>query len=123
MLKAAVCAARFHLRAAPFDVTYRHCADCRRSSAAPVSLFVEVREERFEITNGTPAVYPFSPDVQRSFCRDCGTPLSYHAARHPGERHLLIGNFDQPERFLLTRHVFTSEALPGFHVADDLARR
>jgi hypothetical protein len=47
-------AIRFRLTAAPFDVAYCHCADCRRSLAAPVSLFVEVREENFEITKGTP---------------------------------------------------------------------
>ncbi len=88
------CALRFRLSAAPFDVAYCHCADCRRSSAAPVSLFVEVREGNFEITRGAPAVYASSPGVARSYCRDCGTPLSYRAERYPGERHLLIGTFD-----------------------------
>lgn len=116
-------ALRFRLSAAPFDVAYCHCADCRRSSAAPVSLFVEVHEESFEITKGTPAVYPSSPGVARSYCRDCGTPLSYQAERYTGERHLLIGTFDQPERFPPTRHVFTAEALPWFHIADELPRR
>ncbi len=113
----------FAISTPPLDVIYCHCADCRRSSGAPVSLFVEVAEETFTITAGEPAVHASSPGVRRSFCRDCGTPLSYQAERYPGERHILIGCFDEPAKFPPTRHVYVGEALPWFHLDDGLPPR
>lgn len=103
-------------------VSYCHCTDCRRSSAAPVSLFVGLNERQFTVTAGKPADYRSSPGVVRSFCRDCGTPLTYRSARFPGEVHVLIGAFDEPESFAPTDHVWVSEKLSWFDTTDHLPR-
>lgn len=83
----------------PADTVYCHCRDCRRSSGAPVSLFAGYRTEQVRTERGTPKVYASSPGVTRSFCEDCGTPLSYEDERLPGEVYVPVGVFEDPEPF------------------------
>ncbi|MEM7567754.1 MAG: GFA family protein [Pseudomonadota bacterium] len=102
------------------DASYCHCSDCRKATAAPVSVFVEVDPATLRI-EGEPAAYR-TPDVTRSFCGACGTPLAYADERLEGRLWLMLGALHEPERFTPARHAFTGEALPWFHVADDLPR-
>lgn len=113
---------RYRVTGEPNWVSYCHCTDCRRSSAAPASLFVGLNEPQFAVTKGVPVDYRSSPGVLRSFCRDCGTPLSYRSERFPGEVHVLIGTFDEPEGFAPTDHVWVAEKLSWFDTADFLPR-
>jgi len=46
----------FRARTEPTVVLYCHCRDCRRSSGAPISLWVGYRSERVELTRGEPTV-------------------------------------------------------------------
>ena len=113
---------RYRVSGRPNWVAYCHCTDCRRSSAAPVSLFVGLNDAQYTIATGVPADYPSSEGVVRSFCRDCGTPLTYRSRRFPGEVHVLIGSLDEPENFPPTAHVWVSEKLPWFDTTDHLRR-
>ena len=100
------------------SVSYCHCTDCRKATAAPVSIFVEIDPETLVI-EGEPAAYR-TPDVTRSFCGACGTPLAYADERLEGRLWLMLGALDAPERFAPELHAFASEALPWFHIADEL---
>jgi hypothetical protein len=60
-------AVAFWVRAEPTVVVYCHCRDCRRSSGAPISLWVGYRSERVELTRAEPTVYESSPGIRRSF--------------------------------------------------------
>ena len=71
----------FRARTEPTVVVYCHCRDCRRSSGAPISLWVGYRSERVELTRGEPTVYESSPGVRRSFCGTCGSPISFEDER------------------------------------------
>ena len=44
-----------------------------------------------EWTRGEPTYFQSSVNIERGFCRDCGTPMTY---RHPGGVELAIGTFD-----------------------------
>ncbi|MCZ6722258.1 MAG: GFA family protein [Proteobacteria bacterium] len=115
-------AVRYRVVGEPLWVNYCHCADCRRSSAAPVSVFAGVREDQFTVEQGEATHYASSPGVVRSFCATCGTPLTYQSSKFPGEVHVLIGSFDEPRNFTPTGHVLTAEQLPWLHISDDLPR-
>jgi hypothetical protein len=78
----------FRARTEPTVVVYCHCRDCRRSSGAPISLWVGYRSERVELTRGEPTVYESSPGVRSSFCGTCGSPISFEDERLPGETYL-----------------------------------
>lgn len=106
----------------PLWVAHCHCQSCRRNTGAAVATFVGVLSERFRYTTGEPKVFASSPGVRRSFCADCGTPLTYQADRFPGEVHIYVSTLDHPEDFPPQLHVFVSEAIPWLHLDDDLPR-
>ncbi len=102
------------------DASYCHCSDCRKATGAPVSAFVEVDPATLEIV-GEPAAFR-TPDVTRSFCGACGTPLAYADERLEGRLWLMLGALDAPERYRPARHAFTGEALPWLTIADETPR-
>jgi hypothetical protein len=106
----------------PVAVVYCHCRDCRASNGAPISLFAGYRTERVEWSRGEPKGYRSSETVVRSFCPDCGTPLSYEDERLPGEVYLPVGIFDDPEAFQPEAHNWVTQRLLWFDVRDDLPR-
>ena len=106
----------------PDAVVYCHCKDCRRSSGAPVSLFVGYAAGRIEIGRGEPKVYESAPGVRRSFCGECGTPMFYEDERLPGEIYIHIGVFDEPDTFEPWEHSWFSRRLPWLDLRDDLPR-
>ena len=115
-------AVAFRVRAEPTEVAYCHCRDCRRSSGAPVSLWVGYRSERVELTRGEPTVYESSPGVRRSFCATCGSPISNEDERLPGQTYLPGGVFDDPDAFEPEAHDWVSRRLRWFDVPDGLPR-
>lgn len=106
----------------PSGVIYCHCRDCRRSSGAPVSLFAGYRTGQIEWKQGEPKTYESSPGVRRSFCAECGTPLSYEDERLSGEFYIPTGVFDEPERFEPEVHDWISQKLGWLDICDDLPR-
>ena len=106
----------------PTGVVYCHCQDCRKSSGAPVSLFVGYHTGQVEWLQGEPRVYESSPGVYRSFCGRCGAPVSFEDERLPGETYLPVGIFDDPETFEPERHEWVSRRLRWFDVPDGLPR-
>ena len=115
-------AVAFRVREDPTVVVYCHCRDCRRSSGAPISLWVGYRSERVELTRGEPTVYESSPGVRRSFCATCGSPISFEDERLPREIYLPGGVFDDPEAFEPEAHDWVSRRLRWFDVSDRLLR-
>lgn len=113
---------RFRVVGEPASVPYCHCGDCRRWSGAPVSLFAAYPAERFETLRGEAGICQSSPGVRRSFCGLCGTSLSYKDERLPGEVYLLVGSFDEPDRFRPTGHGWFSRGYAGMEISDDLPR-
>ncbi len=115
-------AVRIRATGEPSVVVYCHCRDCRRSSGAPASLFAGYRAEQVEWLRGEPKGYRSSKPVVRSFCPECGTPLSYEDERLPGEIYVAVGVFDDPEAFEPEVHDWVSQRLPFFDVRDELPR-
>lgn len=114
-------AVRFSTNGEPRHAAYCHCADCRRVSGAPVAVFVAFRWDDVAFS-GEAQVYRSSPHVIRRFCPACGTSLTYEDERLPGDVHLAIGAFDEPERFPPWEHAFDSDRIAWFDVADSLLR-
>ncbi len=115
-------AVRYRVTGAPMWVAHCHCESCRKASGAPVVTFAGYTDETFQYIEGAPARMHSSPGVTRSFCPTCGTPLTYQAERCAGEVHVTVASLDHPEAFPPDRHVWVSERLPWFNLADDLPR-
>ncbi|MEO1143306.1 MAG: GFA family protein, partial [Pseudomonadota bacterium] len=67
-------------------------------------------------------VYKSSPEVERTFCKVCGTPISYMISSRPGELQLYTMTLDFPEKMTPMEHVHCEEQLPWFRVDDELRR-
>jgi hypothetical protein len=115
-------AVRYRTEGKPLWVAHCHCESCRRQTGCAVATFVGFREGQVRFTKGAPAIFESSPGVRRGFCAACGTPLTYGGERAPGEVHLYVATFDDPESFAPTVHVHVGEKLPWFDTADDLPR-
>ena len=68
-----------------------HCRMCQKQFGGFFSALVTAPEDGMEWSRGEPAYFQSSVNIERGFCRDCGTPLTY---RHPGGLELAIGTFD-----------------------------
>lgn len=113
---------RLQVTTEPLWVSYCHCTDCRRSTGAPVSVFVGFAEEAVAFDGPVPSVHASSEHAERLFCAHCGTPIGYRDRRLENELYLMVGVLDEPERYVPARHAFVSGQLAWLHIADDLPR-
>ncbi len=92
-------AIRYHLTAEPDIITVCHCPDCRHASGAHCLAWIILPVEHYIITKGTPTVYKSCPPVERTFCSQCGTTLTYQCEALKHRIDVTIGSLDDPETF------------------------
>jgi hypothetical protein len=115
-------AIRFQMNADPLWVAYCHCQSCRGHTGSAVATFAGFAESSVSFVQGGPELFESSPQVWRSFCGRCGSPISYRAARFPGEVHFYIGAMDRPEQYVPQAHVHYGERISWFDTKDELPR-
>ena len=97
-----------------------HCQSCRRVAAAPVVAWVTFPSAGFRFTKGKPTEFRSSAAVLRTFCSNCGTPLTYRHDKQPGVLDLTTASLDEPERFPPTHHSWLSHDLGWVKFGDEL---
>jgi hypothetical protein len=85
-----------------------------------MTTYVGVLDSQWRWTGKAPKVYKSSPGVERTFCENCGTPLSFRSQKMSGVMHLYVAALEEPEKFEPTFHVAWEEKLPWLKVADNL---
>ena len=113
---------RFETHGRHLWVAHCHCNSCRRHTGSAVATFVGFAKDQVVYTRGERAFYESSPGVQRGYCADCGTPMTYESDRHPGEIHVYVCTLDDPDAFPPKLHVFYSERVAWMELEDDLPR-
>ena len=85
-----------------FEVTGRlgkasvcHCRMCQKAFGNVFAPLVSIPDGALTWTRAEPKRFQSSNFVQRGFCPECGTPLTYEA---PDGLAVAIGAFDHPER-------------------------
>ena len=111
------------LHGEPFWVAYDHDDDCRRALGSPLMVWVGYRPQQFQLTSGKPKSFSKTKGVVRSFCTDCGTPVTYLDAGLPDELYVAIGFLDHPERFPPQAHAYWRMKLPWAEFADSLPKK
>ncbi len=88
-------AVRYAVYAEPYNHHICHCRMCQKAFGGFFAPLVNVGNEDFAVTRGTIARFRSSRDVERGFCANCGTPLTFFTE---GSDHVnvSIGSFDQP---------------------------
>ncbi|NIS07140.1 MAG: GFA family protein [Gammaproteobacteria bacterium] len=113
---------QFEVRGKPLWVAHCHCRSCRRNTGSAVATFVGFRKDQLTYTCGERKFYASSAGVQRGFCAECGTPMTYEADRWPGEVHVYVATLDNPDDFRPQLHVFFAERISWLELEDDLPR-
>jgi len=88
---------RYALYAEPFNPLICHCRMCQKAAGSFFVPFAAVNLENFAWTRGVPGLFKSSAVVERGFCRQCGSPLSYRNIEHP-HINVTLGSLDEPER-------------------------
>ena len=97
-----------------------HCESCRRQCSAPMTTYIGVPDKKWRWTSGAPTVFRSSPGVERTFCGNCGTPLSFRSEKMSGVMHLYVAALDDPEKFEPTLNVAYEEKLSWLKLNDGL---
>jgi hypothetical protein len=97
-----------------------HCESCRRQCSAPMTVYIGVADGAWRWTAGSPRVFASSPRVERGFCGDCGTPLSFRSRKMSDIMHFYAASMADPAAFVPSLHVAIEEKLPWLTLADGL---
>ena len=112
-------AVRYEGLGEPLYIGYCHCRSCRHHSGAAVAGMLVFLPENVRFTAGEISVYRSSPGVERGFCGQCGTSLSWQGR---GLISLHIGTLDHPDAFAPTLHWRYDERSPWCDVGRDLPK-
>jgi hypothetical protein len=111
-------AVRYETGAEAFHRTLCHCVDCRRAAGAPAVAWFSVPAGALRWVRGAPAVHRSSPQVERSFCAACGTPLTYRNDGYAHELDVLTCTLDDPEAASPQDHTFASQRVSWMRTDD-----
>jgi hypothetical protein len=88
-------AVRYALHETPSGPHICHCRMCQKAFGSFFAPLAGVPLDKFELTRGALALFMSSDQTERGFCRDCGTPLTFHYV--DGKRIAVsIGSLDDP---------------------------
>jgi hypothetical protein len=90
-------AVRYALLEQPSGPHICHCRMCQKAFGSFFAPLTGVSLEKFELTRGELAIFKSSDQVERGFCRNCGTPLTLHDVDSPRIA-VSIGSLDEPEK-------------------------
>lgn len=119
-------AIRFRVEGDLKDASVCHCRMCQKAFGGFYAPLVNTKGATLVWTRGRPRHFASSNFVNRGFCADCGTPLTYEA---PDGVALAIGAFDHPEKIAPTvqfgiegklPYTDTVSSLPARLTADDI---
>lgn len=113
-------AVRYAVEGRPTNTMVCHCRTCRRVAAAPVVAWVTFPASAFRLQQGSPATFHSTPPVTRTFCRDCGTALTYRHADSPDTVDVTTCSLDDPNAFPPTHHSWLGHDLEWVRFGDGL---
>ena len=101
-------AVRFRVTGAPSASLICHCRTCRKASAAPSVAWLRFDRGNLELLSGVPRRFASSSGVERTFCPDCGSPLTYANDESPSSIDVTTISLDDESTFPPTREVWVS---------------
>ena len=106
-------AVRYALYAEPFNPVICHCRMCQKAFGSFFAPFAAVTLDDFAWTRGEPGIFASSPVVERGFCAQCGTPLSFRFTESD-RINMSIGSLDEPARVQPDLQIGIESRMPWF---------
>ncbi len=88
---------RYRLLSRPTHASICHCRMCQKAFGSYFAPLAGVPRADLAWTRGEPGSYRSSEAVERGFCRDCGTPLTYSVLGRD-RISVSLGSLDEPDR-------------------------
>ena len=111
---------RYECLGDPLYIGYCHCRSCRHHSGAAVAGMLVFKPEQVSLeAAGRLSIYRSSPGIERGFCSQCGTSLTWKGR---GIMSLHIGTLDNPDEHAPTLHWRYEERTPWCDTGKDLPR-
>jgi hypothetical protein len=97
-----------------------HCESCRRAAGAAFVAWGTVNADLFRVLCGDTAVVRTSTDVERTFCTNCGSTLTYGHTLRAGELDFTLVSLDDPSSLAPQMHIWVQDKLPWIALSDGL---
>lgn len=104
----------------PIAVAYCHCSDCRRVTGAPVAAFASFKSSAITFSPNEGRLVQVNPGVKRTFCNDCGSPLSGRYDYLPDTVYVPVGLLDQVNNYPPELHAHHEKRVTWLRLEDDL---
>ena len=111
---------RYEIQGEPVSSGICHCETCRKVASAPRLPFVSFPLGAVAFTTGRPSEFRSSPHVTRSFCGNCGSPITYRNDNEADTIDIMTCSLDDAEAFPPSFHVFAGEKLEWDELAGEL---
>ena len=106
-------AVRYALYGEPYNIHICHCRLCEKAFGSFFAPLATIKLADFAWTRGAPVIFASSPPVERGFCAQCGTPLSFRFVET--ERiNVSIGSLDNPAEAQPESQYGAESRLPWF---------
>jgi hypothetical protein len=119
-------AVRYKINGAPKWSGHCHCRSCQKALGGAFVTWAKVAADDFAVTKGTIKKCSINDGIERGFCGDCGTTLTYGATEHvdgqdwSGDAWFAAATLDDPSICNPQTHVFVSHRQPWIKLADGL---
>ena len=90
-----------------------HCRMCQKASGNYFAALAATDNAALHWTRGAPALFASSDPVERGFCNQCGTPLTYRY-RPGGHTAVMLGSLDDPARLQPNMQFGIEARMPWF---------
>ncbi len=119
-----LCGAIRYESSEPLALGYCHCVSCQKAYGGLSIPMVRINRAEFRITKGQPSSYRSSELTQRSFCQQCGSPISF-AYDGQATIFVLAGTMDNlddwpPDPQASWGHAFMSDKVSWHEINDGL---
>lgn len=88
-------AVRYQANGRPLNTSLCHCEDCRRASGSPFQGWVFFPTSHFQILSGELRTHAYE-GRERSFCVQCGSPITFFDKATPELTEVTLGTMDDP---------------------------
>ena len=113
---------RYELQSDPSLSGWCHCTTCQKLSGSPGMVFASLPRADFVYVEGKDRVKPLilTSFAQRSFCSDCGSPLTIAYDFQPYTIDFAVCTLDDPGIAPPETHIFSSSKPSWLQVEDGL---
>lgn len=119
-------AVRYQIAGRPISSAHCHCRSCQMALGGAFATWAKVAAEDFEVTSGSIKKIQKTPGIERGFCGDCGTTLTYAAETEvagqdwSADAWFSAATLDDPSAAEPKAHVFVSQQQPWIKLTDSL---